>query len=81
VLAEFTDEIVTNYNVIVITEMFWPTERIKAINEICRANRMGFIFTETLGVTAYTFLDYGPEFMVTDKDGEQTKQFIVSGIE
>ena len=81
VLAEFTDEIVTNYNVIVVTEMFWPTERIKAINEICRANRMGFIFTETLGLAAYTFLDYGPEFMVTDKDGEQTKQFIVSGIE
>jgi len=72
---------VTNYNVVVITENFWGSDRLIEIDENCRANRVGFILTETLGLFSYAFLDYGNEFLVTDKDGEQTRQFIVSGIE
>lgn len=34
-----------------------------------------------MGLASYAFLDYGPEFKVTDKDGEATKQFIISSIE
>jgi ubiquitin-activating enzyme E1 len=73
VLPEFTNEMVTNYNVVVITEFFWSSERMVEINELCRANRVGFIATENMGLTSYAFLDYGNEFMVTDKDGEATK--------
>ena len=72
---------VANYNVIVVTENFWGTQRLIEIDELCRAQGKGFILSETLGVMSYAFLDYGPQFKVTDKDGEQTKQFIVSGIE
>lgn len=81
VIADFTNEMVQNYNVIVVTENFWGTERLIQINEACRAQGKGFILSETLGVMSYAFLDYGPAFKITDKDGEQTKQFIVSGIE
>ena len=72
---------VTSFNVVCITEMFWNSDSLIAINEICRANRVGFILSENLGLASYAFLDYGPEFKVTDKDGEATKQFIVSSIE
>ena len=72
---------VTTFNVIVVTEMFWNTDRLVEINELCRANRVGFILSENMGLASYAFLDYGPEFMVTDKDGEATKQFIISSIE
>ena len=51
------------------------------INEACRANNVGFILNECMGVSGYAFLDYGPKFMVTDADGEATKQFIVSSVE
>ena len=81
VTGEFTNEMVTSYNVIVVTEMFWTSDRLIEINELCRANRIGFILSENMGLASYAFLDYGPEFMVTDKDGEATKQFIISSIE
>lgn len=51
------------------------------INDLCRANKVGFIMSETLGLAGYTFLDYGENFIVSDKDGEQTRQFIVINIE
>ena len=81
VTGEFTNEMVTSFNVIVITENFWNSDRLIEINELCRANRIGFILSENMGLASYAFLDYGPEFMVTDKDGEATKQFIISSIE
>ena len=81
VTGEFTNEMVTSFNVVVVTEMFWTSDRLIEINELCRANRIGFILSENMGLASYAFLDYGPEFMVTDKDGEATKQFIISSIE
>ena len=80
-IGEFTNENVTDYHLICITENFFGQQRLAEINQICRANRIGFILTENLGLASYTFLDYGPEFMVNDADGEPTRQFIVSSIE
>jgi ubiquitin-activating enzyme E1 len=71
----------SNYNIILITENFWGNARNIEINEACRAIGVGFILCETMGLTGYAFLDYGNNFIVTDKDGEMTKQFIVSSIE
>jgi len=51
------------------------------INNLCRENNIGFILTENMGLASYSFLDYGPNFIVNDKDGEATKSFIVVGIE
>ena len=81
VLPEFTNEMVTNYNIIVITENFWNTERLVEINELCRSSKVGFIVTENMGLASYAFLDYGVDFMLNDKDGEATKSFIISSID
>jgi hypothetical protein len=59
--------------VICITENFWGTQRLAELNTIARNNKIGFILTETMGLAAYTFLDYGAEFLVTDRDGEPTR--------
>lgn len=72
---------VANFHMICITENFWGTARLAEINQLTRAGSKGFILTETMGVSAYTFLDYGPDFTVTDKDGEPNHQFIISSIE
>jgi ubiquitin-activating enzyme E1 len=43
------------------------------LDDLCRANKTGFISSQTLGPWGYAFLDYGTEHVVTDHDGEQTK--------
>lgn len=53
----------------------------EAVNDDCRAKKVGYISTQTLGPWGYAFVDFGTEHMVTDHDGEQTKQFIVTMIE
>ena len=73
VIPEFTNEMISNYNVIVITENFWNCDRLVEINELCRSSGVGYILSENMGLASYAFLDYGPEFMVNDKDGEATK--------
>ena len=81
VIGEFQNDIVKNYSIIVITERFWNDDKIIEINNLCRENNIGFVLTENMGLASYSFLDYGPNFVVNDKDGEPTKSFIVVGIE
>lgn len=44
----------------------------------CRAKGVGYIGSEIHGPWGYAFVDYGPEHVITDQDGEQTKSFIVT---
>ncbi len=52
-----------------------------AINKASRQSKAGYISSQTLGAWGYTFLDYGNEHVITDQDGEQTKQFIITHIQ
>ena len=72
-MTEFSNDVIDNFNVICITENFWNTDRLTEINELCRSKKVGFILSENMGLASYAFLDYGNEFIVTDKDGEPTK--------
>jgi hypothetical protein len=36
---------------------------------------------ETMGVAGYTFVDFGDSHVMFDKDGEPTKQYIVTSID
>ena len=47
----------------------------------CRSHKVGFISSQTFGPWGYGFVDFGPEHVVTDHDGEPTKNFIVTMIE
>ena len=51
------------------------------LNKTCRANKVGYISSATLGPWGYGFVDFGDEHVVTDHNGEQTKEYIVVGIE
>ena len=51
------------------------------IDADCRAKKVGYISTATFGPWGYAFVDFGAEHIVTDGDGENTKQFIVTMIE
>lgn len=73
VTNEFSNDMVNQFNVICVTEFFWNCDRLVEINNLCRENKVGFILSENMGLASYAFLDYGAEFLVTDKDGEATK--------
>jgi ubiquitin-activating enzyme E1 len=47
----------------------------------CRSHKVGFISSQTFGPWGYGFVDFGPDHVVTDHDGEVTKNFIVTMIE
>lgn len=81
VTNEFNNDMINQFNVICITENFWNCDKLKEINNLCRQHKVGFILSENMGLASYAFLDYGAEFIVTDKDGEACKQFIISSIE
>lgn len=80
VLDQLSIEDHKNYNVVCYTENFGGIQHLTEVNQLCRANKVGFILSETLGAAGYTFLDYGEQHLISDADGEQTKSFIVTSI-
>lgn len=58
------------YDVVCYTENFEGVDHLIQVNQFCRANKKGFILSETLGAAGYTFLDYGENHIITDANGE-----------
>jgi len=81
VITKFSVEDVKNYSLVCFTENLSGFEHLIACNEMCRANNVGFVLSETLGAAGYAFVDYGIAHKVFDFDGEATKQFVISSIE
>jgi len=40
------------------------------LDKECRAKKVGYISSQTLGPWGYGFVDFGSEHIVTDHDGE-----------
>ncbi len=68
------------HEVVCVTHIFGNIDEAIRQNEVCRANNVGFILSQTYGPSGFAFLDYGNEFVVRDADGEETKSFIVTNV-
>ena len=51
------------------------------LNAKCRDGKAGFISTGCLGAYGFAFSDFGERHVITDADGENTHQFVISYIE
>tara|TARA_B110000285_G_scaffold232829_1_gene304938 strand:- start:1104 stop:1967 length:864 start_codon:yes stop_codon:yes gene_type:complete len=51
------------------------------LNKLCRENNCGYLGSQTFGPWGFAFVDYGDKHIVTDHNGEQTKNFVVSMID
>ena len=69
---------IKKYNLIIITELT-NLEKLYKINEDCRNNNIGFIYTLALGITGVCFVDFG-EHTISDKDGEEIKTYLIKNI-
>lgn len=58
-------QMIKRTNVVILTEEY-DLEKIKAINQRCRLNRVGFILANSVGLMSNVFVDYGT-LRVVDK--------------
>ena len=69
-------ENITKFNVIVITEVM-NKEKLIEIDEICRKNKIAFIYSAILGLSGFIFDDFGMEHTILDENGEECKTYLV----
>lgn len=69
-----------NFNVVCYTENINGIANLIETNKLCRQNKVGFILSETMGLTGYAFVDYGDSHAVFDHNGEPDEQFIIDAI-
>ena len=81
--VQHQDEILSlidgNISVVIVTIPL-PKSLVVAMNNKCREVGSSFIYSVTTGVFAKVFCDFGPSFVVSDKDGEQPHQSQVETI-
>ena len=80
VSGEIDKELIDDYDVVVVTEIFEDIDEIIKIDQICRDSNKGFILSQCLGAYGYAFVDFGDDFVVKDKTGEEHKSFNIVGI-
>ena len=76
------NDIVANakkFNVIVITELMDQTKIIE-IDELCRPNKIAFIYSAILGLSGFVFDDFGTEHYIKDQNGEECSTYLVKVI-
>ena len=70
---------ILNYNCIIITEIM-NTEDLFQINEICRSNSIGFIYTGNFGLVGFLFLDFGDKHIIYNETGEEKSSYYINFI-
>jgi len=67
-------------NVLVLTEGCGSIGNLTRISDFCHENGIAFILAETRGVFARIFCDFGPNFVVTDTNGENPVSVMIAGV-
>lgn len=71
--------IINKYNLIIITEIM-KLDELFEINDICRKNNIGFIYTLNLGLTGFLFNDFG-DHIINNINGEENLKYNIYHIE
>jgi ubiquitin-activating enzyme E1 len=73
------DVILNNFEVVILTEC--NNDIIIAVDNYCRKSNKKFICCDIFGSVGRLINDFGNEFIVNDKDGEDEKEVMVKNIE
>lgn len=76
--GDITEEFIASFRVVVLVNA--TLEEAARINAVCHAKSIAFISTEARGVFGSVFCDFGDEFIVSDRDGEQPVNCMVTSI-
>ena len=74
------EDFLSQFNVVVCLDC--PLEKAKRLDKFCHEHQppIAFIRADTRGLFAQVFCDFGPNFVVSDVDGEQPQVGIVASI-
>ena len=70
---------INEYNFVIITEIM-KTKELYNINDICRKNNIGFIYTCNLGLTGFLFNDFGEKHRIYNENGKDNLVYNLSNI-
>lgn len=70
----FLDE----YKCVVLTDASLVTQI--RVNEYCRSRNINFLSCDVRGVFCWAFADFGNQFEVFDKDGEELKEVLIGNV-
>ena len=73
-------ENIKNFNVIIITEIM-KKEKIIEIDEFYRKNNIAFIYCSILGLSGFSFVDFGNGHVIYNNNGEENKNYKIEFIE
>lgn len=68
-----------DFDIVVITDNYDEGEIVE-INNYCRANKKGFIYSGMLGLYGFGFVDFGESHNVFDMNGEEPRNMIVASV-
>ena len=68
--SDVIKEYIKEYNLIIITEIM-SIDDLFEINNICRNNKIGFMYTLNLGLTGFLFNDFGNNHIINNINGEK----------
>lgn len=74
------ESFLSTFGAVIVTRDFSKTELIR-LNDICHNHKIAFILAQTHGVTGVFFTDFGPEHLVTDRDGEPKRTVVIEKID
>jgi ubiquitin-activating enzyme E1 len=79
--GEITTDFISEFDIVVFTDSA-DREFLIKINEFCRSQEkpIGFIWTGSLGLYGWTFVDFGPSHTVFDHNGENCLSTIITSI-
>jgi ubiquitin-activating enzyme E1 len=78
-LEEEIIKLIINYDAIIITEMI-SREKLFEINNICRKNKKGFIYSLCLGISGFIFNDFGDDHIIYNPLGKDKQTFFIKNI-
>lgn len=79
-VSELTDEVLAQYQAIVVTDNSIPLATLEAWNAATVARNALFLVATTTALSTFIFADFGDHHEVTDKDGELHKYVAIKSI-
>ena len=79
-ISKFTEfNALEDIDIVVVTDVY-DYGVLKKLSLLCKQGNRGFIFAACKGLLGFTFVDFGCEHVVFDKNGEECKSVLISSI-
>ena len=78
-ISESFNKSLNESHIVVITKIL-KLKELYEINDFCRKNKKGFIYTGLYGLSTFLFVDFGENHIIFDKNGNEKKIFNIKNI-